>query len=298
MPEPTTPPEPDPAVASDAAQSTGDSEMLTTLMTSRTTAKLSSPAAPAIPEIPGFTILDQIGRGGMGIVYRAKQHSPERIVALKLIRRDWLDSHGPDAQVSAIGRFRTEADAAARFEHNHIVPIYQVGQAGDQDYYVMRFVDGESLSDLLRNGPLDNHQAALWLEQVAGAVEAAHRHGILHRDLKPQNIMIDRPTQRALVTDFGLAKFTQQEQSQTRTGEILGTPAYMSPEQSRDASQAGAPADIYSLGATLYHTLTARPPFQAAHLVETLRQIAEVEPVSPRQINPEVDRDLETICLK
>ena len=258
----------------------------------------SQPAASAQPSIPGYEVLDEVGRGGMGIVYKARQLMPERIVALKLIRRDWLDFLPDVSKSSAIDRFHTEAEAAAQLEHDNIVTVYEVGDIQGQHYYAMRYVDGQSLAEIHRDTPSENREAAGCIERVARAVHQAHSQGILHRDIKPQNIMVDRRTNRPLVTDFGLAKFLSARDDRTRTGEAIGTPAYMSPEQARDAAHVTQQADVYSLGATLYYVLTSRPPFQAANLIETLRQITSEDPVSPRQLNPAVDRDLDTICLK
>jgi WD40 repeat protein/predicted Ser/Thr protein kinase len=202
----------------------------------------------------------------------------------------------PERRQEAVERFRTEAQTGARLEHDHIVTVYDVGEIDGQPFYSMRYVEGESLYDRLREGPLEGREAAKLLEPVARAVHHAHQSGILHRDLKPRNILLDADC-RPYVTDFGLAKWLEAAQELTQTGEFLGTPAYMSPEQAR--SEVVSPAsDVYSLGATLYEMLTGRPPFRAATAAETLRQIADNEPVPPRQLNAEVPRDLETICLK
>jgi len=250
------------------------------------------------PYIPGFEVLGELGRGGMGVVYRAKQLTANRLVALKVIRNDVLENLPEDTRASTLERFRQEAQAAAQLEHDNLVTVYEVGEARGQRYYAMRYVPGKSLIDLLRNGPLDNRRAAGYLEPVARGLHYAHTRGILHRDLKPHNILIDAANDRPLLTDFGLAKFLEKGNDLTHAGEVMGTPSYMSPEQARDAGQVNALADVYSLGATLYHTLAARPPFQAANIAETIRQILYQEPVAPRQLNPAVDRDLETICLK
>jgi tetratricopeptide (TPR) repeat protein/tRNA A-37 threonylcarbamoyl transferase component Bud32 len=245
-----------------------------------------------------YELLGEIGKGGMGIVYRARQRTADRVVALKVIRRDKLETLPRDTQASAVDRFWHEAQAAAQLEHDNIVTVYEVGEVEGQPFFSMRYVEGRSLAEILRDGPIENRPAARYMEPVARAVEEAHRHGILHRDLKPQNVMVDSKTGRPLVADFGLAKLTEGDSELTRAGEVMGTPSYMSPEQARDSGKVTAAADIYALGATFYHVLTGRPPFHAATPVQTLRQVIDEEPVPPRQLNPSIDRDLETVCLK
>lgn len=250
------------------------------------------------PQIPGFEIESELGRGGMGVVYRARQISADRLVALKVVRGDVLEAMPLTSQASTLERFRHEAQAAARLEHDNLVTVYEVGQAQGLYYYAMKYVQGRSLYDILRDGPLANRRAAQYLEPIARALHLAHEKGILHRDLKPHNILIDERSDRPLLADFGLAKFVERQQDLTLAGEVMGTPSYMSPEQARDPAHVKGAADVYSLGATLYHLITGRPPFLAASLAETIRQICEVEPVPPWVLNPDVDRDLETICLK
>jgi serine/threonine protein kinase len=257
------------------------------------------------PKVPGFEILSELGRGGMGIVYRARQISANRVVALKVVRNELLDSLPSQTRTSTLERFRTEAQAAAHLQHDNLVSVFEIGEVPATTpghcplrYYAMRFVDGRSLFDMLRDGPLDNKRAANYMEPVARALQAAHAAGILHRDIKPHNIMVDRVTDRPLVTDFGLAKFVEGQDAITYAGEVMGTPSYMSPEQAQDAGTVTASADLYSLGATFYHLLTGRAPFQAANIAETIRQIIDKEPVAPRLLNAAIDRDLETICLK
>jgi serine/threonine protein kinase len=258
----------------------------------------SQPPPDHWPVIPGYEILAELGRGGMGIVYRARQLSADRIVALKVVRIDVLASLPLSSQASTLERFRHEAQAAARLEHDHLVAVYEVGEASGRCYYAMKYVAGPSLHAMVKDGPLENRRAARYLEPIARALHLAHQHGILHRDLKPHNILVDERSDRPLLTDFGLAKFLERQQDLTMAGEVMGTPSYMSPEQALDASKVTAAADIYSLGATLYHVLTGRAPFVSASLPETIRQICEVEPVPPWVLNPAIDRDLETICLK
>ncbi len=249
------------------------------------------------PVLGDYELMDRIGSGGMGVVYRAVQRSANRVVALKVIRPERLDDHSPEARADIIRRFHTEAEAAARLEHDHIVTVYEVGESAGQHFYSMRFIDGQSLAAMVREGPLASRRAASYLEPVARAVHAAHRHGVLHRDLKPRNILVDA-ADRPYVADFGLAKWLERASDVTRTGQVLGTPEYMSPEQAQDASRCTASSDVYSLGATLYDLVTTRPPFRAASVAETLRQVVHEDPVPPRRLNPEIDRDLETITLK
>ncbi len=278
------------------SQSSRDVRLAETLSTGR-------PGGESVPgieqqEFGNYESLEEIGRGGMGVVYRARQRTADRTVALKVIRRDRLEQLPRDTHSSALERFRHEAQAAARLEHENIVTVYEVGEVDDQPFFSMRYVEGRSLAEILREGPMENRRAAAYLEPVARAVHEAHSQGILHRDLKPQNILVDKKTDRALVADFGLAKLTEGGEELTRAGEIMGTPSYMSPEQAKDSARVAAETDVYALGATLYHVLTARPPFQAATPLETLRQVIDEEAAPPRQLNPSIDRDLETICLK
>ncbi|MFH1920195.1 MAG: protein kinase [Planctomycetota bacterium] len=245
-----------------------------------------------------YELLEEIGRGGMGVVYRARQLTADRIVALKVIRRDRLESLPRDSESSALDRFRHEAQAAARLEHENIVTVYEVGEVEGEPFFSMQYVAGRSLMEIVHEGPVPNRRAAAYLEPVARGVHLAHQQGILHRDLKPQNLLVDSQTDRAMVADFGLAKLVESSEELTHAGEIMGSPPYMSPEQAIDSSQVTAQTDVYALGATLYHVLTGRPPFQAATGLETVRQVVEQEPVPPRHLNPSIDRDLETICLE
>ena len=257
------------------------------------------------PQIPGFEILSELGRGGMGVVYRALQISANRLVALKVVRNEVLETANTETRSNAVERFRTEAKAAASLQHDNIISVYEVGEVPSKDrrhaplrYYAMRFVLGTSLYDILRQGPLENHRAARYIAQVARGLQAAHDQGILHRDMKPHNVMVETSSDRPLIADFGLAKFVHSDNSITYAGQIMGTPSYMSPEQAQDASLVKAAGDQYSLGATLYHLLTGHPPFAAPSVQETIRQILEKPVVRLRESNPAVDRDLETICMK
>jgi serine/threonine protein kinase/tetratricopeptide (TPR) repeat protein len=254
-----------------------------------------------VQKIGSYEIRGVLGRGGMGVVYQAWQESANRLVALKVIRKDRLLALPRSLQEVVIDRFQHEAQAAGRLEHDHIVTIYEVGEDNGEHFFSMRYVEGKSLFELLHDGPLPGKQAAQYLEPVARALHDAHQHGILHRDLKPQNILIDNKTQRALVADFGIAKLAEQAEqaaAMTQVGEVIGTPAYMSPEQATDSSGVTAKSDVYSLGATLYHTLVGSPPFSATSVIEIIRQVSDREAKPLREINPAIDRDLETIVHK
>lgn len=252
-----------------------------------------------VPELmPGpfgdYELLEEIARGGMGVVYRARQVSLNRVVALKMILS------GPFAGRAAVERFRSEAQAAAGLQHPNIVAIHEVGETGGQPYFTMDLVEGRNLADEVREGPLPPRQAARYLERIARAIDFAHGRGVLHRDLKPSNVLIDL-FDEPRVTDFGLAKRLADDSTLTHTGQMVGSPGYMAPEQAaprRGAAGVGVPSDVYSLGALLYHLLTGRPPFAAATVAETLQQALENDPLPPRALNPAAPPDLETLCLK
>lgn len=264
-----------------------------------TLANAALPGAPPRPalQLDDYELFEELGAGGMGVVFRARQRSIPRVVALKMIRPDKLHALGPARRREWLERFRREVRAAARLEHVNILPIYDVGTSDGTPYYAMRYVAGESLADLARRRLPTGRQAAEYLEPVARAVHAAHEKDIVHRDLKPGNILVERGG-RPFVVDFGLARWVEEDAELTQFGDCLGTAPYMSPEQALDPTQASARSDVYSLGATLYELLTGRPPFRAAKLSETLRQVIHRDAVAPRRINPAVDRDLETITLK
>jgi eukaryotic-like serine/threonine-protein kinase len=262
-------------------------------------ARPSGPGGPDLfpADLGDYDLIDRIGRGGMGVVYRARQRGIDRIVALKVIRTDRLEEMTMDQADEALVRFQTESRAVGRLEHDHIVPIYEFGEVRGCYFYSMRYIEGQSVAEVLRGGPLPARRAAALIEPMARALAYAHGRSVVHRDLKPGNILVDGDD-KPYVVDFGLAKLICEAQQLTKTQSILGSPPYMSPEQTRDPSRVGPAGDIYSLGATLYEMLGGRPPFHAADPIETLRQVREELPVALRQLNPAIPRDLETICLK
>lgn len=258
-----------------------------------------SPAGEALGDRFGdYEIQEVLGWGGMGVVYKARQVSADRAVALKVIRSDRLSDLTSQQRSETVARFQREARAAAGLEHDHLVTVYDVGEVDGRPYYSMQLVHGQTLATVTRDGPLQDRLAAEYIKTTVQAVQAAHERGILHRDLKPQNMILDAQSNRVLVTDFGLAKLYDADVSATKTGDIFGSPPYMPPEQAKSSGSVTTAADIYGLGATLYQLITGRPPFQATTVVDTLKQVMEQEPVSPRILNPTVGRDLETICLK
>jgi len=239
-----------------------------------------------------YELLEEIGRGGMGVVYRARQAALDRVVAVKMI----LGAHL--ASPEHVRRFQAEAKAAARLRHSHIVHIHEVGQLNGQDFFAMEYIEGESLAERLARGPIGPDEAVRLLAAVARAVDHLHSQQIVHRDLKPSNILIDAGGE-PYVTDFGLAKIRSPDSQRTATGVIAGTPSYMAPEQAAGrSSDVGPPADVYSLGAILYEMLTGSPPFQHENPLDTLMDVLGREPALPRQRNPRVPRGLELICLK
>jgi WD40 repeat protein len=254
------------------------------------------PTAPAQPKVAfsirGYKILSELGRGGMGVVYKARQLRPGRLVAIKTI-------HAPKmASQEHLLRFQAEAEAAGRLDHRGIVPVYEVGEDNGVHFFTMGFVEGTDLEKKARDKVLSCGEAAEICRDIADALEYAHQQGVIHRDIKPQNILIGTDG-KPRITDFGLAKLANQDAELTGSGQIMGTAAYMPPEQATGkTNEAGPRADVYALGATLYRCVTGRPPFQAASQMEILRQVVDDEPISPRRLNREVDADIETLCLK
>jgi serine/threonine protein kinase len=268
--------------------------------------------------LPGYEILEVLGEGGMGIVYKARQLGLNRLVAIKMILA------GPHARPEQLARFRTEVEAVAQLRHPHIVQIYEVGEWRAADvsppmpYFSMEFVDGGNLAQKLSTTLLPVYQAAQLVETLAGAIHSAHQHGIIHRDLKPANVLLAsggrEPPEESLrsggsrpplaqdtpkITDFGLAKQLKDEKGQTQTGAIMGTPSYLSPEQAEGKTREIGPAtDIYALGAILYEMLTGRPPFQGESTLDILEQVRLHDPIPPSRFQRKVPCDLDTICLK
>jgi eukaryotic-like serine/threonine-protein kinase len=295
-------------------------------------AGLDEPRPPSgFPDVPGYEILGELGRGGMGVVYRARQMDLGRVVALKMILA------GVHAGAEELARFKAEAEAIARLQHPGIVQVYEIGEHDGLPFFSLEYCPGGSLASRLDGRPLAPVEAARTVHALALAVQAAHHANVIHRDLKPANVLLQEEfraeTQRAQrkkegrenpdvsgpatldspaslrsprlcakplpkITDFGLAKRLDGDAGRTRTGAVMGTPAYMAPEQAAGRKDVGPSADIYSLGAILYECLTGRPPFVAATPMDTLLQVMERAPSPPQLLNPEVPRDLQTICLK
>src|SRR5436853_3003759 len=254
--------------------------------------KKATYAAELLGELGDYELLEEVGRGGQGVVFRARQKSLNRTVALKVI------SLGQWASKAHLKRFRLEAEAAARLEHPGIVPIHEVGERDGSCYFSMKFVEGGQLDEVVRHAPMSSRQAAELVASVARTVHYAHEHGILNRDIKPGNILLDAKGEPHL-TDFGLARLVETESTMTRTLDVLGTPSYMAPEQAMGNNAAvSSVTDIYGLGAVLYQLLTGQPPFAGGTTYETIKLLLDTEPRQPRMLNPKIDRDLSTICLK
>ncbi len=254
--------------------------------------KKATRAAELLGELGDYELLEEIGRGGQGVVFRARQKSLNRTVALKVI------SLGQWASKAHLKRFRLEAEAAARLEHPGIVPIHEVGERDGQCYFSMKFIEGGQLDEVTKREPMSIRQAVELIAKVTRTVHYAHEHGILHRDIKPGNILVDQKGEPHL-TDFGLARLVETESTVTRTMEVLGTPSYMAPEQAvGDNAAISSVTDVYGLGAVLYQLLTGQPPFAGGTTYETIKLLLDTEPRQPRQLNPKIDRDLSTICLK
>jgi len=261
--------------------------------------------------VPGYDILAELGRGGMGVVYKARHAKLNRVVALKMILA------GAHASAQELARFRSEAEAVAPLQHQHIVQIYEVGEHQGHPYFSLEYIEGGSLAQQLDGSPQPTRWAAQLVETLARAIHFAHERGIIHRDLKPANILLTGKWERGAsrevsmssslatagvptpkITDFGLAKRLADDTNQTKTGAVLGTPSYIAPEQAAGKKDIGPPADVYALGAILYELLTGRPPFRGETPMDTMLQVMSDEPVPPSRLQPKVARDLETICLK
>ena len=255
-------------------------------------AKTSERFAELLGELGDYELLEEVGRGGQGVVFRARQKSLNRTVALKVI------SLGQWASEAHLKRFRREAEAAASLDHPGIVPIHEVGERDGSCYFSMKFIEGGQLDEVVRRKPMSIRQAAELIAKVARTVHYAHEHGILHRDIKPGNILLDKNGEPHL-TDFGLARLLDTQSSVTRTIDVLGTPSYMAPEQAAgETTKLSKATDVYGLGAVLYQLLTGQPPFAGGTTYETIRLLRDTEPRPPRLLNPKIDRDLSTICLK
>jgi serine/threonine-protein kinase len=241
-------------------------------------------------QVPGYEILEELGRGGMGVVYRAYHLKLKRGVALKMILS------GGHAGAAELARFRAEAEAIARLQHPNFVQVYEVGECQGRPFLALEFCAGGSLQQRLAGKPIEPEKAARLVRLLARAMQAAHDKGVIHRDLKPANVLLTEDGEPK-ITDFGLAKKLD-EVGQTQSGAVMGTPSYMAPEQAQGHKDIGPTVDVYALGAILYELLTGRPPFKAATMFDTLAQTIANAPVPPRQLNPQVPRDLETICLK
>lgn len=246
-------------------------------------------AAPSEwPVLPGYEILGVLGQGGMGVVYQARHRDLDRVVALKMLLHN---------DAAGLARFQTEAESIARLQHPNIVQVYEISAHNGLPFFTLEYVDGGNLRERLRGGPLAPVEAAALLERLARAVQAAHERGVLHRDLKPANILLTRDGVPK-IADFGLARRLEGDPRRTRTGLVLGTPAYMAPEQLGGPKPAGPPADIYALGVILYEAVSGRPPFESASPTDLLFQVGLREPIAPSYWHPQVPRPLETICLK
>ncbi len=279
---------------------------------SRATPLRDPPPTPPTWQVGAYDLLGEVGRGGMGVVYKARHRELNRVVALKMVLA------GEFASASQRLRFQREAELTARVRHTHIVQVYEVGQVGDRPYLAMEWVEGGTLADRLDGTPWPARAAALLVGTLARAIDAAHRQGVIHRDLKPANILV-QPAEEAdsggvrsgrdgadplgglvpKITDFGLARTVQGQAGLTRTGFTVGTPEYMAPEQAGgDSGQVGPAVNVYALGVILYQLLTGRPPFRGESPAEVLRASASAPPIAPRRLEPRVPRDLETIVLK
>jgi len=248
------------------------------------------PGTPSLPEIPGYDVLELVGRGGMGRVFKARHRALGRIVAIKML----VDS----GDEMLLDRFHAESQAVAKLQHPNIAQVFETGQANGQPFLVLEFLDGGSLTQKVAGTPMNPREAAQIVETLARAIEHSHQAGILHRDLKPANILLAADA-TPKISDFGLAKRLNDDSKITRTGQIVGTPSYMSPEQASGVtSNIGPAADIYALGAILYELLTGHPPFQGPDPLQTVMMVLTMDPITPSTLQPQLPADLETICLK
>ncbi len=271
---------------------TADSEATEEFSAASGTSGVVRSGTRRLPTVEGYQILGELGRGGMGVVYKARQQSLNRLVALKMVLS------GAHASAAQLARFHTEALSVARLQHPNIVQIYDVGEHAGLPYFSLEYVDGIPLDKKIDRKPQQPRYAAELVQSLARTMHVAHQNNIIHRDLKPANVLLTKEGVPK-ITDFGLAKAVEDDSSQTRSGTILGSPSYMSPEQARGAvKDVGPLADLYTLGSVLYELLTGRPPFQGATVMETLDQVLSREPLPPSQLQPTVPPDLETICLK
>src|SRR5438046_5641623 len=274
-----------------ADDESGSAEDVSNVTTAPQIKKAPRPAK-TLADFGDYELLEEIGRGGQGVVFRARQKSLNRTVALKVI------GLGHWATETHLKRFRLEAQAAASLEHPGIVPIHEVGECEGQCYFSMQFVEGGQLDEVVRREPMPIRRAVELIVKLARTVHYAHEHGILHRDIKPGNILLDKNGEPHL-TDFGLARLLDTQSSVTRTIDVLGTPSYMAPEQAAgETTKLSKATDVYGLGAVLYQLLTGQPPFAGGTTYETIRLLRDTEQRPPRVLNPKVDRDLSTICLK
>src|SRR5436189_1178762 len=283
-------------VSADVVARVGDAGRVTDVRGNNANAppnnKKATRAAELLGEFGDYELLEEIGRGGQGVVFRARQKSLNRTVALKVI------SLGQWASKAHLKRFRLEAEAAARLEHPGIVPIHEVGERDGSCYFSMKFGEGGQLDEVARREPMPIRSAVELIAKVARTVHYAHEHGILHRDIKPGNILLDAKGEPHL-TDFGLARLVESESSVTQTLDVLGTPSYMAPEQAVGNNAAVSSAtDVYGLGGVHYQLLTGKTPVVGVSKYETIKLLEDTEPRPPRLLNPKIDRDLSTICLK
>ncbi len=248
-------------------------------------------ASGEAPSVPGYEIIAELGRGGMGVVYKARQTALNRFVALKMVL------HGGHASSTELDRFLAEGETVAQLQHPHIVQIHEIGQQAGLPFFCLEYVEGGTLSQRLAAGPLPPRESAHLTETLARAMAYAHGRGLIHRDLKPSNVLLAADG-TPKITDFGLAKRATGGGHLTATGAILGTPSYMAPEQAEAKKDVGPLADVYALGAILYEMVTGRPPFQAPTTLDTIMQVLTQEPVPPSRLQPGLPADLETICLK